>query len=70
MTTAKNDITGDTIASKASTQAFRDNFDAIFRKTVKSGPAAVPAASEDGYTSVTTDTPDEAGDHAGHSTNP
>lgn len=30
--TAKNDITGDAIQSRANTKAFEDNFDAIFRK--------------------------------------
>lgn len=66
MTTAKNDITGDTIASKASSQAFRDNFDAIFRKNDnKDGQAALPESAGDGYTSVTTDTLDN---HAGPST--
>lgn len=29
---AKNDITGDSIASKVPSQKFLDNFDAIFRK--------------------------------------
>jgi hypothetical protein len=33
MVTAKNPITGDTIASKPTNDAYRDNFDAIFRKT-------------------------------------
>lgn len=45
MTTAKNDITGDTIASKASSQAFRDNFDAIFRKKTHE-PENEPECSE------------------------
>lgn len=31
----KNDITGDTIATKATTQAYRDNYDAIFGKKKK-----------------------------------
>jgi hypothetical protein len=35
MVTAKNPITGDTIASKPTSDAFRNNFDAIFRKTVE-----------------------------------
>jgi len=30
---AKNDITGDSIQSKVTDQAYRDNYDAIFRKT-------------------------------------
>lgn len=30
--TAKNDITGDTIATKTASDAYRDNYDAIFRK--------------------------------------
>lgn len=38
MTTAKNDITGDTIASKVSNEAFRTNFDAIFSGKVKPDP--------------------------------
>lgn len=32
MVTAKNPITGDTIATKTTTDAYRDNYDAIFRK--------------------------------------
>ena len=32
MSTAKNDITGDLIASKISSNNYRDNYDAIFRK--------------------------------------
>jgi hypothetical protein len=32
MTTSKNDITGDDIKSKAASAAYRDNYDAIFRK--------------------------------------
>jgi hypothetical protein len=31
--TSKNDITGDDIKSKAATSAYRDNYDAIFRKS-------------------------------------
>lgn len=30
--TAKNDITGDAIRSKSNTDAYRDNYDRIFRK--------------------------------------
>lgn len=30
--TARNDITGDSIVTKASSDAYRDNFDAIFGK--------------------------------------
>jgi hypothetical protein len=30
--TSKNDITGDTIATKNSTEAYRENFDRIFGK--------------------------------------
>jgi len=30
--TSKNDITGDTIATKNSTEAYRENFDLIFGK--------------------------------------
>ncbi len=63
MTTAKNDITGDKIATKVSSQAFRDNFDAIFRN----GQAAPKSAPEAEYTSVTND---EKDNHAGHSGNP
>lgn len=29
---SKNDITGDALVSKAATQAYRDNYDLIFRK--------------------------------------
>ena len=43
--TARNDITGDAIASRTTTDAYRDNFDAIFRKT-----RAMPPAAEPGYT--------------------
>lgn len=32
---ARNDITGDVIATKGSSDAYRNNFDAIFRKPVK-----------------------------------
>lgn len=32
MATAKNDVTGDLIASKVSSTNYRDNYDAIFRK--------------------------------------
>lgn len=32
MVTAKNPITGDTIATKPTSASYRDNFDAIFRK--------------------------------------
>jgi len=32
MVTAKNPITGDTIATKPASDSYRDNFDAIFRK--------------------------------------
>ena len=32
MTTAKNDITGDTIATKGTTDAYRDGYDRIFGK--------------------------------------
>ena len=32
---ARNEITGDLIATKAASDAYRDNFDAIFRKKVK-----------------------------------
>ncbi len=31
----KNDITGDSLISKANTKAFEDNFDKIFRKEAK-----------------------------------
>lgn len=44
MNTAKNDITGDTIASKVSNEAFRTNFDAIF--SGKSKPDPVQEALE------------------------
>jgi len=44
--TAINDITGDSIATKGSTEAYRNNFDAIFRK--KEGPKVmVPQATLD-----------------------
>lgn len=36
---AKNDITGDTIATRQITDSYRDNFDRIFRKK-KDEPAA------------------------------
>ena len=32
---ARNDITGDAIQTKSASQAFRDNYDAIFRKDKK-----------------------------------
>jgi hypothetical protein len=70
MTTAKNPITGDNIVSKKSTEAFRNNFDAIFRKKPageEGGSAALSGVAEGSYTSVTTDTQD---DHARHSANP
>lgn len=35
MVTAKNPITGDNIATKPTNDAYRNNFDAIFRKTVE-----------------------------------
>jgi hypothetical protein len=38
MTTAKNPITGDNIVSKKSTEAFRNNFDAVFGTKVKPDP--------------------------------
>lgn len=38
MTTAKNDITGDTIATKETTDAYRDNFDAVFGTRDKADP--------------------------------
>jgi hypothetical protein len=31
--TARNDITGDAIASRGTTENYRDNYDRIFRKT-------------------------------------
>ena len=34
MATAKNDITGDSIASKSNSKAYQDNYDLIFRKPV------------------------------------
>lgn len=33
--TARNDITGDAIASKTTTDAYRNNYDAIFRNKAK-----------------------------------
>lgn len=36
MTTAKNDITGDTIASKTTNDAFREGYDRIFGKKEQS----------------------------------
>lgn len=33
--TAKNDVTGDKIQTKASSDSFRENFDRIFKKTVE-----------------------------------
>jgi hypothetical protein len=39
---ARNDITGDVIATKAASDAFRNNFDAIFRKP-KTEPVAEKA---------------------------
>lgn len=33
--TAKNDITGDSIQTRPGTEAFRDNFDRIFKGQVK-----------------------------------
>jgi hypothetical protein len=38
MATAKNDITGDSIASKTSTEAFRNNFEAAFGTKDKPDP--------------------------------
>lgn len=38
MTTAKNDITGDTIATKASSDSFRDGYERIFGSKVKPDP--------------------------------
>jgi len=41
---ARNDITGDSIKTKSSSQAYRDNWDAIFgkkEKEVKEDPHAV-----------------------------
>lgn len=35
MTTARNDITGDIIATKGTSEAFRSNYDAIFGKKNK-----------------------------------
>jgi hypothetical protein len=40
--TARNDVTGDLIASKVASDAYRDNYDAIFRK-----PKVVPAVVEE-----------------------
>jgi hypothetical protein len=45
MSISKNDITGDTIASKTSTEAYRNNFDAIFRKKAHE-PENEPECSE------------------------
>lgn len=36
MTTAKNDITGDSIATKETTDAYRDGYDRIFGKKAES----------------------------------
>ena len=38
MTTAKNDITGDTIASRAATDSFRDGYERIFGNKVTPDP--------------------------------
>lgn len=44
--TAINDITGDSIATKGTSESYRNNFDAIFRK--KEEPKVlVPQATED-----------------------
>ncbi len=32
MATAKNDVTGDSIQTKASSESYRNNYDLIFRK--------------------------------------
>lgn len=44
---ARNDITGDVIATKGTTQAYRDNYDAIFRKKpAESEPTPVKVVKE------------------------
>ena len=37
-----NDITGDSLTSKANTQAFADNFDRIFRQPKTPTPTVTP----------------------------
>jgi len=43
--TSKNDITGDAIATKPATNAYRDNFERIFNKTKVMPPAVEPGYS-------------------------
>lgn len=44
--TARNDITGDVIATKGTSQSYRDNYDAIFRKPAEPTPAPVKIVKE------------------------
>lgn len=39
--TARNDITGDSIQTKPGTEAFRDNFDRIFKKQEEENKDAI-----------------------------
>ena len=42
MATSKNDITGDTLKSKATSELYRNNYDAIFSRQIEAerGPVA------------------------------
>lgn len=54
----KNDITGDTIATKATTQAYRDNYDAIFGKKKKPETQTELGTDEKSEQNPTEPTPD------------
>lgn len=43
---SRNDITGDLIATKTASDAYRSNYDLIFRKAPKATEQPVNAASE------------------------
>lgn len=59
---AKNDVTGDRIASKANSQAYRDGMDRIFGKKCKEAAMGISSEVPDGVTLKTIEGWDEAFD--------
>lgn len=58
MTTAKNDVTGDTIATKVSSDAYREGWDRIFSTRQKALDELAAQAQELGFYDLPEEAPD------------
>ena len=54
---SKNDITGDSLQTKVSSEIYRNNYDAIFRKKV------IPEGKQDEKTTIVSSVESESSEH-------